>query len=171
MRIVCDFSWGSWTGYFGKKYIPVYDFSGSVAVEKGRLTDTQKIRFAYDDWGPFVRSRQYEPYGETAFASVVQNWFDGIRVVAEGDENTRLCLRTAMGELCFTAGELWEKKHLSLLVGEPYSMAMIHAEGERPWYLEDFRRRKGSISVRPCSAGGKGTGSASVAGLWLLERS
>lgn len=89
MRIVCDFSWGSWTGYFGKKYIPVYDFSGSVTVEEGRLTDTQKIQFAYDDWGPFVRSRQYEPYGETAFASVVQNWFDGIRVVAEGDENTR----------------------------------------------------------------------------------
>ncbi len=143
MRIVCDFSWGSWTGYFGKKYIPVYDFSGSVAVEEGRLTDTQKIQFAYDDWGPFVRSRQYEPYGKTAFASVVQNWFDGIRVVAEGDENTRLCLRTAMGELCFTAGELWEKKHLSLLVGEPYSMAMLHAEGEQPWYLEDFPPEEG----------------------------
>ena len=138
MRIVCDFSWGSWTGYFGKKYIPVYDFSGSVSVEKGRLTDTRKIEFVYDDWGPFVRSRRYKPYGKTAFTSVVQNWFDGIRVVAEGDEDTRLCLNTAMGELCFSVGELWEKKHLSVLVGEPYSMALIHAEGEQPWYLEEF---------------------------------
>ena len=126
MRIVCDFSWGSWTGYFGKKYIPVYDFSGSVSVEKGRLTDTQKIEFVYDDWGPFVRSRRYTPYGKTAFTSVVQNWFGGIRVVAEGNEDTRLCLQTAMGELCFSVGELWEKKHLSVLVGEPYSMALIH---------------------------------------------
>ena len=44
MRIVCDFSWGSWTGYFGKKYLPVYDFSGSVSVENGQLTDTQKAQ-------------------------------------------------------------------------------------------------------------------------------
>lgn len=138
MRIVCDFSWGSWTGYFGKKYLPVYDFSGSVSVENGQLTDTQKMVFAFDDWGPFVRSRRYEPYGETAFTSVVQNWFEGIRVIAQGDKNTRLCLHTAMGDLCVTAGELAEKKHVSRLVGGTYSMALIHAEGEDPWYRQEF---------------------------------
>ncbi|MDR0655924.1 MAG: hypothetical protein LBG22_06370, partial [Treponema sp.] len=138
MYFSCDFSWGEWTGYFGKSYMPQYDFSGGIYVEKGEITSIRRIEFPYDDWGPFILSRRYLPVGDTSFTSHIHNWFEGMRICGSGTEDTILGLETKMGTLRFTLGELKEKKHLSKLVGERYSLALIHAEGGEPWYLEQF---------------------------------
>ena len=138
MRWKCDISWGRWSAYFAKKYLPVQDFSGHVSAENGTLCDVERLLFPDDCQGPFVFSKQTEPYGSTSFESVVQNWFDGIRLTCEGDENTVIHLHTAMGDLSFSKGELDAQRHLSKLVGGKYSMTLIHVEGEEPWYLEEF---------------------------------
>jgi hypothetical protein len=137
-QFTCNFSWGVWTAYFGKDYMPEYDFSGRVYAENGEINSINRIKFVYDAWGPFIRQCRYLPYNSTSFTSHIHNWFDGIRISGSGTEQTVLGLETNMGTLRFTLGELWEKKHLSLPVGEPYSLALIHAEGDDPWYLEAF---------------------------------
>lgn len=134
----CDVSWGRWSAYFNNKYLPVQDFSGHVSVENGTICDVERLVFPDDCQGPFVYSKQTRPHGSTTFESVVQNWFDGIRLTCEGDENTVIHLHTAMGDLSFTKGELDAQKHLSKLVGGKYSMTLIHVEGEQPWYREEF---------------------------------
>jgi hypothetical protein len=138
MLFSCDFSWGCWTGYFGKDYMPIYDYSGSVKVEKGTIAAIKRIEFPFDEWGPLVHSRVYHPMEGTSFTSKIHNSFDGIRVDIEGNDESVLTLETRMGVFSFTAGELFEKKHLSMLVGERYSLALIHAEGDEPWYYEKF---------------------------------
>ncbi len=134
----CDISWGRWSAYFANKYLPVQDFSGHVSAENGRIGNVERLIFPEDCQGPFVFSKQTRPHGSTSFDSVVQNWFDGIRLTCEGDEDTVIHLHTAMGDLSFSKGELDAQKHLSKLVGGKYSMTLIHVEGEEPWYLEEF---------------------------------
>ncbi len=134
----CDISWGRWSAYFAKKYLPVQDFSGHVSAENGRICDVERLIFPEDCQGPFVFSKQTRPHGSTSFDSVVQNWFDGIRLTCEGDDKMVIHLHTAMGDLSFSKGELDTQKHLSKLVGGKYSMTLIHVEGEKPWYLEEF---------------------------------
>ncbi len=134
----CDVSWGRWSAYYNDKYLPVQDFSGEFTVEGGAIVDVERIFFPDDCQGPFMFNKQYQPYGQTAFQSVVQNWFDGFRVTCEGDEDTRLTVHTAMGDLSFTKAELDGQKHLSKLVGAKYLMTLIHVEGEQPWYREEF---------------------------------
>ncbi len=134
----CDISWGRWSAYFNTKYLPVQDFSGHVSAENGIIRDVERLVFPEDCQGPFVFSKQTRPHGSTAFESVVHNWFDGIRLTCEGDDDTVIHLHTAMGDLSFSKGELTEQKHLSKLVGGKYSMTLIHVEGEEPWYLEQF---------------------------------
>ncbi|MDR2629604.1 MAG: hypothetical protein LBC60_01625 [Spirochaetaceae bacterium] len=138
MLFSCDFSWGCWTGYFGKDYMPLYDYSGSVKVEKGTIIAVERIEFPFDEWGPLVHSRVYHPMEGTAFTSEIHNSFDGVRVAIEGSDESILTLETRMGVFSFTAGELFEKKHLSMPVGERYSLAVIHAESDEPWYYEKF---------------------------------
>lgn len=134
----CDISWGRWSAYFNNKYLPVQDFSGHVSAENGTIRDVERLVFPDDCQGPFVYSKQTRPHGSTTFESVVQNWFDGIRLTCEGDEDTVIHLHTAMGDLSFSKGKLDAQKHLSKLVGGKYSMTLIHVEGEQPWYLEEF---------------------------------
>jgi hypothetical protein len=153
MLFSCDFSWGCWTGYFGKNYMPCYDYSGSVKVEKGTLVSIERIEFPFDEWGPLVYSRVYHPMEGTSFNSQIHNSFDGVRVVVEGSDESVLTLETRMGIFSFTAGELFEKKHLSMLVGERYSMAMIHAEGDEPWYYEKFPAEEVVYRARDFSGG------------------
>lgn len=138
MRWKCDISWGRWSAYFAKKYLPVQDFSGHVSAENGTICDVERLVFPQDSAGPFVYSKQTKPHGSTTFESVVHNWFDGIRLTCEGDDDTVIHLYTAMGDLSFSKGELDAQKHLSKLVGGKYSMTLIHVEGEEPWYLEEF---------------------------------
>ena len=134
----CDISWGRWSAYYNDKYLPVQDFSGYVSVENGTICNVEKLVFPRDSAGPFVYSKQVFPHGSASFESVVQNWFDGIRLTCEGDGNTVVHLHTAMGDLSFTKAELDAQKHLSKLVGPKYLMTLIHVEGEEPWYLEEF---------------------------------
>ncbi len=134
----CDISWGRWSAYYAAKYLPVQNFSGNVSVENGAILDVERLVFPEDSAGPFVHSKQTRPHGTTTFESVVQNWFDGIRLTCEGDGDTVVHLHTAMGDFSFSKGELDAQKHLSKLVGGKYSMTLIHVEGEQPWYLEEF---------------------------------
>ncbi len=138
MRWSCDISWGRWSAYYNPKYLPTQDFSGELKIQGGQIVEVERIRFPEGWQGPFIFSKQYEPYGKTTVDSVVQNWFDGLRVTCEGDAQTCLALVTRMGEISFTKAQLDEQKHLSKLVGGKYSMTLIHVEGEQPWYREEF---------------------------------
>lgn len=137
-KFAVNFSWGVWNAYFSEKYLPVYDFSGSVSVENGKISGVSAIEYPPDPWGPFVRSRIFRPQSGTEFTSVVRNWFEGIRVEGEAEETAVVRLRTKMGELAVPIAELEKKKLIARPAGERYSMAVLCAQTDESWYLERF---------------------------------
>ncbi len=135
-RLTFTVEWGSWTGYFSPEYLPSYDFGGRLEAENGEILGVERIIFPHDDWGPFVYSKRFEPYGRTEWESVTHNSFDGLRVTVMAEDRTVLRIRTHSGEAAFTPPQLRRVGHLVWHAGEKYSMALIHVEPEDPaWRL------------------------------------
>lgn len=138
MRFTCCFRWGGWTGYFGKRYLPEYDFSGGVTVADGKILTAERIVHPANDWGPFIFSPRFVLQEDARFASVLHNGVDGLRVTAECGEDSVWTLHTAMGDLAVTPRQLKEQGHIMREAGEKYSMAVLLAEPDEPWYWEPF---------------------------------
>lgn len=128
--------WGVWTGYFAEKYLAEHDFSGHLELGNGRVERVERIVFPKDAWGPFIFSKQYEPYGKTEWNSFLRNGFDGVRVTVLAEDDAAVRVSTNSGTLRFTLSELTEKGHIAVGAGGKYSLAVIHAEPEDPrWRL------------------------------------
>ncbi|MFA9379474.1 MAG: hypothetical protein ACERKO_00295 [Acetanaerobacterium sp.] len=128
--------WGTWSGYFAKKYLPIYNFSGHLEIGGGEITGVEKIVFPRDAWGPFIFSKQFRPYGKTEWQSAIHNGFDGIRVTALAEDDTVLSVVTSSAIVSFTPRELREKGHIVGRAGEKYAMAILHIEPDEPLWRE-----------------------------------
>ncbi len=145
--------WGTWTGYFSKKNLACYDFSGHLEVEGGSVLKVERIRFPEDAWGPFIFSKQYSDYGRTEWKSHLQNWFDGIRVTAWAEDSTVFRIITKEGSVEFSLSELVRKGQIVQHVGEKYSMAILHIEPALPRWAEAPLKRGETRVYGSCFSG------------------
>ena len=138
MRFEFIVDWGYRHIYFSEKYLPRLCFDGKIAVEDGTLTDVKRVQFGEDRFGCHVLSPTFNDYGKAEWTSSVCNAYDGFLFVVDGDEKTKITIKTASATAQFSLYDLMKKQHLTFDVENPFTFAVMHAYWkEHEWYLAE----------------------------------
>ncbi|MBQ7694191.1 MAG: hypothetical protein IJT50_03620 [Lentisphaeria bacterium] len=119
MKLEFRIDWGYQFLYSRRHYHPVFRWDGNLTVSGGKLEKICRLAYPVIWYGPGQCAVE-TPLPGNSWESSTKRGMAGIRVEAEGDENTQFFLHTCSGDLSFIARELLEKGRIVRHVGPKF---------------------------------------------------
>lgn len=134
MKLEFRIDWGYQYLYSRRHYHPFFKWDGQLEVKNGKLSQLFQLDYPVIWYGPGHCAKE-TPLAGNSWESSTRRGVAGVRVEAEGDENTSFTVRCCSGVFSFSARDILEKGRIEFPVGPKYlNCALIVTRKNFFWF-------------------------------------